>query len=190
MIRNNEESELLEKLRGRAKEKHEQSELSEFFGVEDEEILDELIKLGYSRDTVLLLFLVPAIHVAWIDGSVTSEERAALMELARRHGKAPGSSAEAMLMDWLSNQPSDDFFNKNLSLMRDVLRTRPPGVRAMRQQSLADYCKIVANASGGFLGFGRISRAQEELIETIFAKLEDNHRQAAARVINEFEVPE
>jgi hypothetical protein len=60
----------------------------------------------------------------------------------------------------------------------------------MRQQSLADYCKTVANAAGGFLGIGTMSRAQEELIETILAKLEDNHPEAAARVISEFQVPE
>jgi hypothetical protein len=177
-------------LRQHSEREQAQAELSEFFAVEDKEILSELLNLGYSRDTIFLLFLVPAIHVGWIDGSVTSEERAALIELARRRGMAHGSSAEAMLVDWLTNRPSDDFFNKNLSLIRDVLRTRPPGVRAMRQQSLADYCKIVANASGGFLGFGRMSRAQEDLIETILAKLEDDHREAAAKVVSEFQVPE
>ena len=52
--------------------------------VEDVEILDALQELGYSRDTIFLLFLVPVIHVGWIDGQVTEQEREAILEIARQ----------------------------------------------------------------------------------------------------------
>lgn len=62
-----------------------------------------------------------------------------------------GTPAEAMLLDWLNNRPSDDFFEKTLRLIRDILETRPPVVHDIREQSLGYYCNVVASASGGFL---------------------------------------
>ena len=37
-----------------------------------------------------------------------------------------GTPAEAMLLDWLNNRPSDEFFEKTLRLIRDILETRRP----------------------------------------------------------------
>ena len=68
-----------------------------------------------------------------------------------------GAPAEAMLLDWLNNRPSDEFFEKTLRLIRNILETRPPAVKNIREQSLAHYCNVVASASGGFMGFGKVS---------------------------------
>lgn len=96
-----------------------------------------------------------------------------------------GTPAEAMLLDWLNNRPSDEFFKKTLRLIRDILETRPPIVQDIREQSLAYYCNVVASASGGFLGFGRVSAAQRELINKIVDELERKRPDAVAKVINE-----
>lgn len=50
------EKELIEKMRRRALKEQERQELSEFFLVEDVEILDALQELGYSRDTIFCSF--------------------------------------------------------------------------------------------------------------------------------------
>ena len=179
------EKELIEKMRRRALKEQERQELSEFFLVEDAEILDGLQHLGYSRDTIFLLFLVPIIHIGWIDGRVTEKERDAILDIARRRGMDEGSRAQTMLLDWLSNRPSDEFFEKTLRLIRTILETRPSTVGNMRRQSLAYYCNVVANASGGFFGFGKVSEAQRELISKIANELERDHPAAAAKVIGE-----
>ncbi len=176
------EQELIEKMRHRALKEQESQELSEFLFVEDAEILSHLQELGYSRDTIFLLFLVPVIHVAWIDGTVTKEERAAIIEIARHRGMERDSPSESMLQDWLSQRPSDEFFERTLRLIRNILETRPKAVLLIREQTLAQYCNAVANASGGFLGFGKISAAQKELINRTTNKLEINHPGAAIRV--------
>ncbi len=120
------EKELIEKMRQRALKEQERQELSEFFLVENAEILDDLQQLGYSRDTIFLLFLVPVIHVGWIDGQVTEQEREAILKIARQRGLEAGAPAEAMLLDWLNKRPSDEFFEKTLRLIRNILETRPP----------------------------------------------------------------
>lgn len=177
------EQELIEKMRQHALKEQERQELSEFFFVEDAEVLDALQELGYSRDTIFLLFLVPVIHVGWIDGSVTEKEREAILEIAKQRGMEEGSPAEAKLLDWLNNRPSDEFFEKTLRLIHNILETRPPVVQQIREQSLAHYCSVVANTSGGFLGFGKVSKAQRELINKIVGELEHNRPEATAKVI-------
>ena len=179
------EKELIEKMRRRALKEQERQELSEFFLVEDVEILDALQELGYSRDTIFLLFLVPVIHVGWIDGQVTEQEREAILEIATQRGMEAGTPAEAMLLGWLNSRPSDEFFEKTLRLIRDILETRPPAVHDIREQSLGYYCNVVASASGGFLGFGKVSAAQRELIDKIVDELERKRPHAVAKVINE-----
>lgn len=179
------EKELIEKMRQRALKEQERQELSEFFFVEDAEMLDDLQQLGYSRDTIFLLFLVPVIHVGWIDGQVTEQEREAILEIARQRGMEEGAPAEAMLLDWLNKRPSDEFFEKTLRLIRNILETRPPVVHNIREQSLAHYCNLVASASGGFMGFGKVSAAQKELINKIVDELERKRPEASAKVLNE-----
>lgn len=179
------ERELIEKMRQLALKEQERKELSEFFLVEDAEILDALQELGYSRETIFLLFLVPVIHVGWIDGEVTERERKAILEIARQRGMTEGSPAEEMLMDWLNNRPADEFFEKTLRLIRSILASRPGVVRNIREQSLAHYCNVVAEASGGFLGFGSVSSAQKELINKIVEDLKRDHPDAAEKVLDE-----
>ena len=181
------EKELVEKMRQRALKEQERQELSEFFFVEDAEILDDLQQLGYSRDTIFLLFLVPVIHVGWIDGEVTNSEREAILEIARQRGMEAGAPAEVMLLDWLNNRPSDEFFEKTLRLIRNILKTRPLVVKNIREQSLAHFCNVVASASGGFMGFGKVSAAQRELINKIVAELQRQRPEASAKVLNEMQ---
>ncbi len=181
------EQQLIEKMRQRVLQEQERQDLAEFFFVEDKEILDDLQELGYSRETIFLLFLVPVIHVSWIDGSVTEQEREALIEIARERGMDRNSPAESMLLDWLNNRPPDEFFEKTLRLIRQILRTRPKPVRLIREQTLAHYCNVVANASGGILGCGKASPAQRELIEKITKASQRNHPAATAVVLKEVE---
>lgn len=181
------EQELIEKMHQRVSKEQERRELAEFFFVEDAEILDTLLELGYSRETIFLLFLVPVIQVAWIDGSVTDKERRAVVEIARERGMEKDSPAEHMLKDWLTNRPPDEFFEKTLRLIWNILQTRPRAVRLIREQTLAHYCNVVASASGGFLGFGKVSPAQQELIKKITSESQRNHPAATARVLREVE---
>ncbi len=177
------EQQLIQRMRERALNEHERQELAEFFFVEDAEILDDLQALGYSRETIFLLFLVPVIHVSWIDGFVTEREREAVVEIARYRGMEKDSPAESMLMDWLENRPPDEFFEKTLRLIRQILLTRPKSVRLIREQTLAHYCNVVANASGGFLGIGKVSNEQQKLIEKVTRDSQQIHPATTAVVL-------
>ena len=47
-----------------------------------EEIAEEALELGFSQETSRVLPLIPLIQVAWVDGSVSSAEERAILDLA------------------------------------------------------------------------------------------------------------
>jgi len=54
----------------------ERKQMAEAVGADDPKIFQELQELGYTRDTVKLLYLVPLVHVAWIVTSHIESARA------------------------------------------------------------------------------------------------------------------
>ena len=95
-------------------------ELGEASGIPNEEILRTLQELGYTRETVLLLHLVPLISVAWADNKVSGPEREMIVEAARLHGVAENTAAYQQLNDWLTNRPSDEFVDQTFRVIADL----------------------------------------------------------------------
>ena len=83
--RRKQEQRVLEKMRLRALKELGRQDLSEFL-VEDAEICYGLQELDYSRETLLLLFLVPLIHVDWINGLITVQQRRVYLSIAKQRG--------------------------------------------------------------------------------------------------------
>src|SRR5574342_691440 len=85
------ERELIEKLKQRATAETARQQLAEAIGIADEDVLQDLHELGYTRDTVSLLHLVPLVYVAWAEGSVSRAESALILEAARLRGVKEGT---------------------------------------------------------------------------------------------------
>jgi len=176
------EQQLIEKLRARAAEDAVRRQLSERSGVADDEILADLQALGYTPDTVTLLHLVPLVQIAWAEGGVSDRERQLIVEAARAHGVEAGSPADAQLAGWLDNCPSDVFFERTLRAVGAVLESTPAGERQTAGRDLLAYSSAIASASGGILGFGKVSEAERQVLARISEELERNHAGAAKRV--------
>ena len=163
------EKELIEKLRKRSTLEAQMKELSEASGNPNAEILQTLQELGYTRDTVALLHLVPLLHVSWVDGSVTPGEREMILEAAGLRGVKESSAGHKQLIDWLDNRPGEEFFEKTLRIIGDLLETTPDGEQGRGSGVLSDSIRI-AGASGGILGFGnKVSGAEQSLLQRIAA---------------------
>jgi hypothetical protein len=170
------EKELLEKLRKRRAEEEARKELSEAAGTPDEDILKTLQELGYTRETVALLHLVPLIHVAWVDGRVSQGERDMIFEAAGLRGVTEGTPAYEQLVDWLDHRPSEEFFEHNLRITKDLLETSE---RTDDGHGMLDQAMRVASASGGLLGFGsKISSEEKALLERIARAIGKKHDDA------------
>jgi hypothetical protein len=180
------EQELIKKMRHRAESETEQLQMSAASGVTDEEILRALQELGFDRETVLLLHLVPLVHVAWIDGHVSGSERERLFEAAQLRGVKEASPAHRQLSDWLGHRPSEEFFQKTLRVIRDILQALPVEEQKSRKQDLVTCSTQIAKASGGIFGLGsKISEAEQRLIEQIAKELEHDHTAATRQVLEE-----
>src|SRR5918996_2333609 len=104
------DKELIEKMRKAAAADEARSEMAKRTGLGDPELLKELEELGFTPETVILLPLVPIVQVAWAEGGVSDAERHLIVKLARARGISEGTAADAQLMQWLNQRPSDRVF--------------------------------------------------------------------------------
>lgn len=171
------EAELLEKVRRKAAQERERRALGEHHGVTDEEILKGFEELGYNRDTVRLLHLVPILQVAWADGELSKAERAEILKIAAARGVAPGTPAHDKLLEWLTAPPAPAFFERTVSLLTKLVAALPEEKRASLEKDVLGGAQAVAEASGWFLGLaGKVSAEEKALLERFRAEFEKAHR--------------
>ena len=166
------EKELIEKLRKRREAEAQVQELAEASGIPNEDILKTLQELGYTRDTVSLLHLVPLVSVAWADNKVSGPEREMILEAAQVHGIAEDSAAFAQLNDWLTKRPTDEFFDHTLHVIADLAGSEGATERLVDREKLLELSTRVAAAAGGILGLGsKISAEEQALLDRLTTKL-------------------
>ena len=178
------EQELIEKLRNRTEVEAHRKGLAEAIGLENEQILDVLREIGFDRATVVVLFLVPLLQVAWSDGSIADRERALLLEAAHAHGVKEGTPAHAKLNEWLNAKPPEQMVDRALQVIRDIMAFQSTDVRQATTDKLLNACERIAAASGGFLGLGsKISPEEAAVMKRVASEIERAHAEAAKKVV-------
>ena len=97
--------ELLQALREKSAAKQMKAALAEASGIGDEQLLERLIELELSGETVAALSLVPLIFVAWADGTLDDKERVAVLAAAEQQGLEKEGPCCKMLDRWLEKKP-------------------------------------------------------------------------------------
>jgi hypothetical protein len=162
---------LIEKLRQAGATERARRDIGAKIGIDDPEILQELQALGFTPETVILLPLVPAIQMAWADGSVAPAESALIVKLARSRGITEESAADRLLSEWLTQQPGPQVFASATRLIRAMLAAEPSDHPELTADDLVRYYESIAEASGGVFGIHRISAEERSLLTTIAAGL-------------------
>ena len=163
--------ELVERMRQAAAASEARQALETRTGLTDPVLLQELETLGFTPDTVVLLPLVPIVQVAWAEGGISSEERHLIDQLARERGIAADSAADRQLQEWIAHEPSHDVFARATRLIRAMLDSPAGGTSPLRADDLMQHCEAIAAASGGVLGFRKVSPKERELLGRIEAAL-------------------
>jgi hypothetical protein len=174
------EEQLIAKLRQRRTDEATRRRMVERTRVVDEDVLRDLAALGYTPDTVMLLYLVPLVETAWAEGGISDSERALIIEAARARGIEAGSAADRQLAGWLEAAPSQDLYERNLQVIRAILEARSPEEHESDRRDLLSYALAVASASGGILGLGSVSRDEERVLARLTRELERIHGPLAA----------
>jgi hypothetical protein len=165
------EQELIAKVRRRREETDTRQRLMAQTGSVDTETLDAIESLGYTPETIVLLDVVPLLMVAWAEGRVSDEERQRIIEVIRARGVKANTLADQQLTSWLTVRPSDELFDRSLDIIAALLEARPPEEQQAELEVLLVWSRSIASASGGVLGFGRISGEEEAALARIRERL-------------------
>ena len=88
----NKQSETLkQKLKAVFEKQATRESLKQSTGITNEAVLDALMALNVTHETMTAFGLFPLVEVAWADGTLDDREREALLTAAREEGIAPGS---------------------------------------------------------------------------------------------------
>lgn len=179
------ERELIDKMHSKRADESLREQMEEATGINDEEVIEALHELGYTPETVQLLHLVPLIQVAWASGDISDEERELITQLAYTRGVQPESKAQVQLNEWLANEPPPEFFENTLRAIRIFMASLPADQQVDARQDLLSYCSRIAEASGGFLGFGSVSSAERKTLERIANELAKDRAEVVEKVLAE-----
>ena len=161
--------ELLQQLKQDLDQGARHQELKSAVGIQDDALLDRLMDLGIQAESLAAMSLAPTVMMAWVDGNVDDKERAAIMSGARACGIEPDSTAGKLLQYWLEEEPDESFKQLWIDYTRAVCAKLQAGDQVNLRMKVMDRCRQVAEAAGGFLGLGSISKPEHDLLEDLKA---------------------
>lgn len=157
-----EDRKLIEKARQIERMKVTRQALKDISGIHNEEILQKLIDLKIDPKAVSCLSLIPLVEVAWADGAVDEKEHGAVLAAASDSGVKPGNMDYELLELWVCRRPPPQMIEAWTHYVRGLCEVLSPDERSLLKKDIMGQARAVAEASGGFLGFGSRISAQEE----------------------------
>jgi len=159
---------LLKRLQETSDAKQRKEAFAAASGIKDEAVLDKLVAMNISADTLTALSLVPLVTVAWADGEIDDKERSAVLSGAAASGIRPSDVSYAMLEQWLRTRPPAELLSTWKAYIGALTPTLSPDARQSLKNGLISRARDVAEATGGFLGLGRkVSDAESNVLKDL-----------------------
>jgi|RhiMetdeSRZDD1v2_1073273.scaffolds.fasta_scaffold745001_2 hypothetical protein len=165
----NEDQRAIQRLRELREREVSREGLSKASGIKNVAILDKLLDLGVRNETVAALAVVPLAEVAWADGSMDAKEERAILKRAEEAGVLPGSPVHDLLKSWLERRPEPKLLAAWTHMVEGICEHLTPEQVDGLRTGLVERAQTIAMASGGLLGMGGVSRAEQEMIQTLAA---------------------
>jgi hypothetical protein len=144
-------------------------ELRKASGMSDDAVLEKLVGLGLRGNTIAALSLVPLLQVAWADGAIQDNERTAILQGAHGKGLEQGTDGYQLLQSWLERKPDEALFTAWEAYIKALTAQLNDEQNRLLKNQIVGFAKMVAAAAGGILGFGKVSSAEEKVLERIEA---------------------
>jgi len=136
-------------------------------------LFERLTGLGIDADTVAALALIPLVEVAWADGRMDEDERRAVLKGADASGISAGGSSFRMLESWLAEPPQPDMLTAWREFIRLVCRDLSVEAQLRLKAGIVGQARAVAEAAGGLLGLGSVSRQEERALASLERAFDD-----------------
>jgi hypothetical protein len=168
----NVDAQLLARLKTEAGSKAGREELIRKTGVEDQILVDELVRQGITAEGLVAMRMIPLVLVAWADREVTEQERKTVLDHAHEMGIQENEVPHMLLEHWLSIRPSPELGDAWRRYTLDLMEKMNPSDRESYVRELKREMTAVAKASGGILGIGKISHSEHTLINMMVEAVE------------------
>jgi hypothetical protein len=158
---------LMDKMKRELEALEESKKLAHVSGIVEVRVLKNLVEAGVRAETLTAVTLIPMVEVAWCDGSVSPEERAAVLNAAAKVGIHPDTTSYDLLNQWLQERPDSHIVAAWKDYVMEAARLMPKGSVAELKRNMVDRCTRVAEAAGGFLGLSTISKHERAKIDEL-----------------------
>jgi len=135
--------------------------------IRDKQQLESLMNSSLKLPALPALFWVPLTFVAWADGNVDGPERKSIREVLSSRGISHSTISMMFEHDWFRQQPSEELWMLWENFANSTFATLDSTTRGVLVENIVSLCQVVAQASGGFLGFSAISARESKVIDRV-----------------------
>ncbi len=140
-------------------------------GIRDEKRLKMLIDSGFELPTLTAFMWVPLVFVAWADGRADELEKKSIIDILISKGISRQTAEMMIHHEWFRKSPTDELWQIWEEFTASTLISLSPSVRNELIDEIVGLCHVVAHASGGFLGIGKVSPTETVVIDRIVESL-------------------
>jgi hypothetical protein len=158
---------LMERLRAEVQGEQQRQALGAAAGIQDDAVLNQVMALGLDPQSVAALTLAPLVEVAWCNGGITNDERAAVLKASEAHGIAQGTPAHDLLEQWLEEKPEPQLFAAWKEYVAALRKSADPKAFETLRETVLDRAEQIAQAAGGFLGIGTVSSKEKAILNEL-----------------------
>ncbi len=159
---------LLERHRELKRMEETRQALAAVSGITNTKVLDRLVALDIHAEIVSALALVPLVEVAWADGRIQEEERAAVLQASADYGITVGHPAHALLERWLAHKPDTELLDAWTLYVNGLCEAIDDEEREALRADLIDRASLVAAAAGGFLELtSPVSASEQRMLDRL-----------------------
>ena len=141
--------------------------IAEHTGISNEAVISSIVKQGLSVESLIAIRLIPLVLMSWASGSVEAAEREAIHNYMFEHGIKKDSPVHAMVDGWLSSKPDETLEQSWSDFAKEYTQTLSDSEKAAFVAEILGNADDVANAAGGFWGFGAVSEGEQALLERL-----------------------
>lgn len=136
--------------------------------ITDDDLLDRLVAMGITADTLVALSLVPLAEVAWADGHLDVSEKRAILAAAQAAGLEADSSGRRLVEGCLAERPPAQLRELWRHYIEHVCYCLSETDRSRLKGELLRQARTVAESAGGFKGFlSKVSASEAVVLEDI-----------------------
>lgn len=159
---------LVNKLKTAAQRQATKAEIQRLTGINHDGVLAALAAMNVGGAAALVMSLYPLVEVAWADGKIEPAERRVVLEQAASVGLKAGSEASDLLAAWLDEKPDLTWHALWESFVKALVSTMSAGDKDLLKHEVLGRARLVAEASGGFLGLGwRVSATEQTVLDKL-----------------------